>query len=71
MQWYNQKHQHSKIRFVTPEQRHKGQDKSILAKRDQLYQKAKAVNPNRWAGKTRDWSPIETVTLNPTTEHTA
>lgn len=71
MQWYNQKHQHSKIRFVTPEQRHKELDTAILAKRNQVYAKAKTANPNRWTGKTRDWSPIKTVTLNPTNEHAA
>ena len=33
VQWYNYEHRHSAIRFVTPMQRHTGEDKAILAKR--------------------------------------
>ena len=65
MQWYNHEHQHSKIRFVTPAQRHRGEDQAILANRDEVYAQAKAANPTRWSGKTRNWSPIKDVTLNP------
>jgi transposase InsO family protein len=32
--WYNNKHRHSKINFVTPAQRHRGEDKVILEKRE-------------------------------------
>jgi len=63
--WYNNYHLHSEIRFVSPAQRHKNQDASILAKRHKVYEAAKKRNPNRWSGKTRNWSRIETVTLNP------
>jgi putative transposase len=28
--WYNTQHRHSKINFVTPSQRHRGEDKDIL-----------------------------------------
>ncbi|SMG62915.1 hypothetical protein BMETH_1362675765271, partial [methanotrophic bacterial endosymbiont of Bathymodiolus sp.] len=30
MQWYNDEHQHSAIKFVTPNQRHNGLDRDIL-----------------------------------------
>lgn len=63
--WYNNKHCHSKINFVTPAQRHQGVHKTILAKRDRLYQQAKAKHPERWSGRTRNWCPVTTVTLNP------
>jgi putative transposase len=63
--WYNATHRHSSIKFVTPEQRHTGQDVEILAKRASLYAEAKARNPQRWTGETRDWSHIEKVVLNP------
>lgn len=63
--WYNNEHRHSRIRFVTPVQRHRGEDKAILAKRDALYQAAKMAHPERWSGKTRNWSPIGIVMLNP------
>ena len=63
--WYNTEHRHSAIRFVTPDERHEGRDKDILAKRHRVYQLARAKNPTRWSAKTRNWEPVETVTLNP------
>jgi len=30
-----------------------------------VYEKAKAKNPNRWSGDTRNWSFIKEVHLNP------
>ena len=63
--WYNHDHRHSGIRYVSPAQRHAGQDQEILAARDAVYQQAREANPKRWSGKTRDWSPIGAVTLNP------
>lgn len=63
--WYNTQHHHSGLKFLTPHQRHTGMDKSVFAKRIVVYETAKAQNPNRWKGKTRDWSlPLE-VWLNP------
>ena len=66
--WYNHDHRHSGIRYVSPAQRHAGQDREILAARDALYGQARQANPKRWSGKTRDWSPIGAVTLNPERE---
>jgi len=63
--WYNDEHQHSGIKFVTPEQRHTGEDIQILTKRKAVYEKAKAQNPSRWTGKTRNWDRIKEVYLNP------
>lgn len=65
VQWYNEEHQHSAIRFVTPAARHAGLDATILAHRHDVYQRARARNPERWSGATRNWTPIHTVTLNP------
>jgi putative transposase len=65
IEWYNNEHRHSRIRFVTPAQRHQGKDRLILAQRHAVYQEAKARHPQRWTGKTRNWSPIGTVMLNP------
>jgi len=47
VQWYNEEHKHSAIKFVTPSQRHRGEDVQILAKRDALYRQAKAAKPSR------------------------
>lgn len=64
VQWYNNEHLHSGINFVTPESKHKGEDIEILRKRNIIYLEAKGKNPNRWSGKTRNWSPVEIVKLN-------
>jgi putative transposase len=63
--WYNDDHQHSGIRFVTPTQRHDGTDIAILANRRQVYSAAQKRAPQRWAGATRDWTHIAVVRLNP------
>ena len=63
--WYNIDHRHSGIRYVSPAQRHAGDDLAILAARHALYTRARELNPARWSGNTRNWSPIGAVTLNP------
>jgi transposase InsO family protein len=63
--WYNDVHRHSGIGYVTPAQRHTGQDRILLAARHELYQRARQSNPLRWSGQTRDWTPVAAVTLNP------
>jgi transposase InsO family protein len=63
--WYNVEHRHSGIQYVSPAQRHAGEDEAILAARHTLYTKARELNPARWSGKTRNWTPIGAVTLNP------
>ena len=63
--WYNVEHRHSGIQYVSPAQRHVGEDHAILAARHALYTQARELNPARWSGKTRNWSPIGAVTLNP------
>ena len=65
VRWYNFDHLHSGIRFVTPESRHERRDVAILAKRAEVYAKAKAANPRRWTGPMRNWTPIGDVVLNP------
>lgn len=65
VRWYNTEHQHSGIRYVTPEARHAGTDRDILTRRHAIYQAAREAKPERWSKQTRNWNPIETVTLNP------
>jgi len=65
MHWYNEEHYHSGINFVTPGQRHRGEDQKILAKRHEVYTKARRRHPERWSGKTRNWTPTGDVELNP------
>jgi transposase InsO family protein len=68
VQWYNNIHLHSGINYVTPASRHEGLDKNTLEKRHQTYQEAKAKNPNRWSGQTRNWNIINEVHLNPSSD---
>jgi hypothetical protein len=65
VRWYNHDHQHSAIRFVTPCQRHDGEDHNILAARRRVYEEAKARRPERWSGNIRNWEPVAEVWLNP------
>jgi putative transposase len=65
VRWYNHEHRHSGIRYVSPAQRHAGEDMPILAARHELYLQARQRNPRRWSGATRNWTPIGAVTLNP------
>jgi len=66
IQWYNHEHKHKALNFVTPHQKHIGEDVTLLAKRHQLYQRSRDQNPNRWIkGHTRDWSPVQSSALNP------
>lgn len=62
--WYNTEHLHSGISFVTPDNRHYGEDKDILAGRHSVYQDARKRNPSRWSGQTRNWGQVKTVVLN-------
>lgn len=65
VRWYNTEHRHSSIGFVTPEERHSGRDIALLAQRQEVYERARRKNPERWARQTRNWSHIERVSLNP------
>jgi putative transposase len=64
--WYNEEHLHSEIQYVTPGQRHRGEDIAILAQRKRVYEAAKERHPERWSKGTRNWDPVDTVSLNPT-----
>ena len=63
--WYNREHRHSAIRFVTPAQRHAGEDGALLEQRQAVYEQARARHPQRWRGPTRNWQRVQTVHLNP------
>ena len=63
--WYNLEHKHSALKYVTPQQRHEGRDRRTLKNRQKLYERARAENPTRWSGPTRNWDPIGSVWLNP------
>ncbi len=47
VRWYNVEHRHSAIRYVSPTQRHAGEDSEILAARHALYTKSEAPDTRR------------------------
>lgn len=61
--WYNSEHQHSGIRFVTPDDRHFGRDSELLAHRHLVYQQARRARPERWSRQTRNWLPVGPASL--------
>jgi transposase InsO family protein len=71
VRWYNHEHRHSAIRYVTPNQRHRGEDNDVLGQRVLVYQVARECNPERWSGNTRNWNPVTEVWLNQPQENQA
>ena len=62
---YNGGHQHSALKFVTPNERHERRDKTILAHRKTIYEAARKHHPERWSGATQNWKPVGEIWLNP------
>jgi putative transposase len=65
LQWYTHEHRDSAIKFVTPAQRHTGDDEGILANRRAVYEQARAARPDRWSRHARNWNHEREVSLNP------
>uniref|UniRef100_UPI00163F4D5A integrase core domain-containing protein n=1 Tax=Burkholderia gladioli TaxID=28095 RepID=UPI00163F4D5A len=65
VQWYNEEHCHSGLKYVSPAQRHRGEATDLLAQRRALYESAPAQNPARWSGAIRNWHLTDAVYLNP------
>ena len=63
--WYNLEHRHSALKYVTPHQKHTGEDIALLAQRKSVYESAKNKHPERWSGDVRNWSHDPVVLLNP------
>ncbi|MBP3975771.1 hypothetical protein [Pseudoxanthomonas spadix] len=45
-------HSQGGVGYVSPQQRHAGQDVTLLQARHALYQQARQANPARWSGPT-------------------
>ena len=63
--WYNNEHLHSGLKFVTPNARHEGIDGEIILQRIEVYEQARNENPRRWVKNIRNWSLPKEVHLNP------
>jgi putative transposase len=62
--WYNTEHRHSRIQYVTPNQRHYGDAEEICRTRQETYDWARQQNPRRWSRSTRDWTQPRVVQIN-------
>lgn len=62
--WYNHEHKHRNLKFVSPAQRHSGEDAALFAKRTTVYAQARAKHPTRWSRGIRNWSLPKEVWLN-------
>jgi putative transposase len=71
--WYNEEHKHRNLKFVSPAQRHRGEDQAIFAQRVAVYEQARTRHPERWSRRIRNWSlpnevwlnrPVQTATTN-------
>jgi putative transposase len=65
IEWYNEDHRHSALKYVTPNERHEGKATALLQARAELYEDAKEANPSRWSTRTRNWKLADAVYLNP------
>lgn len=63
--WYNEHHLHSGIGYVTPLERHNGEDITILAQRRATYEAARARHPRRWTRQPRAWHRIDSLVFHP------
>ena len=67
VQWYRYEHHHRGIAYLTPAQRHNGDENAVVEARKAVYNEAKAKHPERWNGRSiRNWDPPKIVYLNPT-----
>lgn len=66
--WYNNKHYHSGLNFLTPNSRHCGQAERIMEKRKKVYMAAKLLHPLRFKRGIKKFDVPKHVSLNPQKE---
>jgi len=54
--WYNNEHYYSGIKFMTPSSRHNGEAEKILQNRINVYETARKLNPSRFNKGIRKWT---------------
>ncbi len=63
--FHNTRQRHGEIGDVTPHQRHSGEDAAVLARRQSVWDRARAAHPERWHGRAaRAHRPAAEVWLN-------
>lgn len=61
---YNCTYKHSRIQFITPAERHYGEEQKILDLRNSLMAKFYSSNPHRYTKRAKKFSPIVEVKIN-------
>lgn len=61
--WYNNKHYHSGLKFSTPNSRHNGQTEAIINNRKKVYEPARKLNPQKFNKGIRSWNLDSKVAL--------
>ena len=61
---YNYNNRHSGIQFLTPAQRHYGEEEKILSIRNRVIEEFFKENPHRYSGKPKKFEPIKEVKIN-------
>ncbi|CAG8999470.1 MAG: hypothetical protein CENE_01444 [Candidatus Celerinatantimonas neptuna] len=51
--WYNTEYKHSRLNYVTPAERHSGQDTAILRHRAEVLMEYRKQKPERWSRNIR------------------
>ncbi|MHB8741991.1 MAG: hypothetical protein ACYC9L_02615 [Sulfuricaulis sp.] len=49
MRWHNHSRKHRNLKFISPAQRHAGEERNIFAQRIVVYTQAHAKHPARWS----------------------
>lgn len=61
---YNYSYKHSRIQFITPAERHYGEEKKILDSRNQTIKKFYETHSHRYTKMAKEFSPIVEVKIN-------
>lgn len=71
VRWYNHEHKHRNLKFVSPAERHRGEEANIFTRRIAVYEAARERHPERWSRTIRNWSLPKEVWLNRPAEENA
>lgn len=63
--WYNTKHRHSGIGYISPATRHAGRTPQIMTQRNKVLEQARRKHPERWPNGQLHWEEYPVVYLNP------
>ena len=66
--WYNNKHRHSGLDYLTPYQMRSGKQHELFTTRNKVIMAAYKDHPERWSNAPKQWEDAHTVYLNPSAE---